>query len=774
MEIFESLFFLVAAAVFSFVAFKERTQIFIFRSIGLIFATVIILHFNLNWIFKIPMSLNISSLLFISIAVLFLLLDKNASFLERLTEFRKSVTNKKTWIGWLAVLGVLSCAFFVGYSYFEGKLNEPRYSTSDPSIHYLYLSNTAKTGLLSMFAPNEIYVAAGYNQSYESYNDSYLPGPAAAYNLLSNVFFWIKKITLFQVFNIIFYALSSVYLFLLAINHNKKRNPLIAIFILITVLFGTFFDFLATSFTSQLVGLFILLFFIDTFYEYYAKRKISIYIPAIALAGLMFTYFYWLPIAFAFMFLVAFFDIKNVKIRNIMRIILLVTFSSLLSIGYILLVFKLVSVSSATIDGGFPFGPNFLAELVIIAPFALTNLYLLLRDKFLHKKERLLTDFALSVVLYSAILIIAHIFNMASNYVFMKVFYLTVPMIWILCLLFFFEKVSFESIIILIDRIKKDGLKLKTYFSYKRLYLLLGYVIYIAIVTFVTGVDFKVFPVEKNNIELAIERNKKPNLTSQQMKLLTEVANERGSVLENGRILTLAEYPKSVWIFSYSGIWPRTYSLIPHEDIVADELSYLAPNSGINYSQWLLNDENHYLIYLDSDFSKNWVTDSKFDFNDYETVLSVGENHLLRLKNNANVKYFISKKYPDKNQRDSVIIPYSGTFISQQNNLSGLSFLLVIPRNKNILNDYSFELREGDCSMNNAPIVKKTITKDELRNQKTDRSYEISFDSVVPDSKGKMYCYGLSSRDEAETVNLAKDSKTGEILFQERFVYINN
>jgi hypothetical protein len=771
MEIFGSLFFLVAVVFFSFVVFKERTPIFILRSIGFILAIAIVFHFNLNWILKIPMSLNIGSLLFLGIAALFLLLDRDASFLIGL---RKDITNKKIWIGWLIVLGILGGAFLVGCSYFEGRLNEPRYNTSDPAIHYLYQSSTAKTGLLSMFSPNEIYKAAGSNESYKVYNDSYFPGPATAFYLLGNVFYWIQKITLFQVFNIVFYALVSAYLFLLFVNHHKKRNFLISLFALTVILFGTFFDFLNTSFTSQLLGLFLLLFFIDIFYEYYSAIKISIFIPIIALSGLVLTYVYWLPIAIMFIFFVAFFDIKNARMKNMMKIFFLVSMSSLLSIGYILIFCRLNSVSSATIDGGFPFGPKFLAELIIIIPFALINLYLLLKDKFLHKRERLFTDFSLSVVLYSTILTLAHVFNFASNYVYMKVFYLTVPVVWMLCLLLFFEKVSIESIIALIKKIRKNRFELGTYFSYKQLYFLLGYVVAVSVVTLIMGVDFKIFPLEKNNINLAIRRDKQPNLNSEQMQLLSLIKKDYGFALDDNRVLAITEYYRSIWTYSYSGIWPRPYSLIPNGDRSTIGLSYLAPNSGVDYYQWLLNDENHYLVYMNSSFAKDWVKDSGFDFSDYEKIVSVGKNYLLHLKDNTRTEFIVPKKYPGKKQTDSVNLPYAGEFTSQLNNLSGLSFLLFIPRDKNVLNDYLFELREGSCAVDSAPIVEKIIAKNDLRIQKTNSTYIINFDTIIPESEGKTYCYKLSSKDTPGAVNLARNSKTNDILFQEIHVYIND
>jgi hypothetical protein len=771
LEIINVLFFFASATIFSLIVLRERTPIYFFRSFGLIFSISIILHFNLNWILKRPMDLILDSLAFLCLALFFLILDKKNQITLSWGNFKDNIVNKEKWKSWLFIAIVIAVAFISGLSYFEGKLDEPRYNTPDPAIHFLYLSNAAETGFLSMFAPNSLYEASGYNIGFKSHNDAYFPGPAAAYYLLSSIFYKIQNISLFQLFNIVFYAFSCVYLFLISTKHFKKRNTLISLCILVVVLFGSFFDFLFTSFTSQLVGLFMLLFFVDTFYEYYSAKKIAIIVPIIGLAGVVFTYFYWLPIALAFIFLVALPD--ALKIKKVVGVFFMVASSFLLATGYILLLFKLVKVSDTLVGGGFPFASKFLNEPILIAPFAFIYLYLLLKEKFINKKDTLLANFSLAVIIYSATLTIAYIFDMASGYVFMKVYYLTVPVIWIMGLLFFFEKVSFESISRIMQKIKKNDFRFFDYFSYKLFYYAILYAAFIFAVTSIKGISFRILPLEKANANLIIRRDKEPNLTSDQSKLLSEIKEKYSYALQDNRIVMLTGYFESLWVFSYSGIWPRTFSLIPGDNKISDKLSYMSPNSDIDYYQWLSNDKAHYLIYLNNKFAKDWVKKSIFNFSDYESIASVGENQLLHLKKDAEVRFIIKNNYQDKNKKDIVKLPYLGEFIAQGVNFSGLSFYLNIPKNKDVVNDYTFEIRENNCDTGGAVIARRIITKDSLREQKNNRSFNIFFDSIISESTNKKYCYTLYSKDDPGVVNLVKIAGTSNVLLEGIYTYIN-
>ncbi len=368
-------FFVLSIFFFAWLALRDRSPIFLFRSIGLASSTIIVFAYNLNWIFQWPMSLFGISLLFIFVSLLIIYARHGK---EKIFSRPKSFD-----IWWIIVVCSLAATFLIGYIYFQKELDVPRYSTPDSGTHYLYMSQAARTGLIPLFSPSEIYPASGHLKVFEHHHESYFPGAAAIAFVINKFFVLEERPILLQAFNILCYMMLTSYFLMIFKSKGYFKSSFFAGVAFAFLALGTFFDFVATSYSTQLLGLFILVFFLDVFYAFLEKRE-SFWMTAVGLAALVMTYVYWLPIAVMFIIIASLGLIQKIifssgvaieKHKKMLVEIFFISVSAIiLSVGYLSVLLKLNMVGHAADDGGFSFQGQMLSDALLVAPFAVVFL----------------------------------------------------------------------------------------------------------------------------------------------------------------------------------------------------------------------------------------------------------------------------------------------------------------------------------------------------------------------------------------------------------------
>ena len=633
-EVLEIFFFLFSAGLLSALTFREKGYLLPFRSLGLALSLAIVWMFNLNWILHLPVSLNIFSAIFLAISlIVFISKDKKVSLLD-VSGWVKRFARQFVWQKWAFFLFSAVLFLAIGHSYFNGQLDNLRYTTPDPATHYANMSRTAISGFMPLFGLNEIYEVSSHQEGLKTFPDGYFPGATAGFFLLNAILQPAKMIFNLQIFNALFYALISVYFLLLLRKKAGFFNNIIFVLAFGVIALGTFFDLMVNSFSTQLFGLFLLIFFIDIFDEF-IEGNIPFLVPMFALAGVIITYLYWVPVALFFIF---FRSLAKMEFKKIFSIAGIVSGGGILSIGYIIACVKFSMLSHSVDDGGFSFAGQFLADTMVIMPFSIAMLYGLLKKKFFFKSQSFLGDFAVAAFVYSILLFVGRAKGIVSNYAAMKSLYLTIPLVWALGMKFFTEEdvVSwFKALWGCILSKDKAVIDFKKIFSRNFFFLIIFWVMFVGVVYLKLDIQPEILPLMNKNVSLLSSSKKNASgLTHEQMILLDKIKKDYAWTLDNKQIVVIAPPGTSLWVYSYSGLWPRTKSLVIEGKT---ELESYAPmglySAGIvDYPYWLSHDKNHFIVYFDSRESSRWIKSSGFDFGDYDTLIDSGGSKLLKLK----------------------------------------------------------------------------------------------------------------------------------------------
>ncbi len=503
---------------------------------------------------------------------------------------------------------------------------------------------------MPLFGPNEIYEVSSHQEGLKTFPDGYFPGATAGFFLLNAILQPVRMIFNLQIFNALFYALVSIY-FLLLLRRKAGFSALVVFaFAFFIVALGTFFDLMVNSFSTQLFGLFLLIFFVDMFDEFF-EGKVSFFVPMFALTGVIIAYLYWVPVALLFVMLRSFEILRNIfkksarlEYRKIFSIVGMVFGSGILSIGYIIALAKFNMLSHSVDDGGFSFASQFLADTIIILPFALAMFCRFLKRKFFLKEQSFLGDFALAMLIYSLLLFFGRAKGFVSNYAAMKSLYLAIPLIWALGISFFIEKdvlswlkISWQSIL---------GKNRATFYykqMFSRNFLLLSFfwIVFVGIFKFRTDLQPEILPIINKNISLLSSGKKNASgLTHEQMVLLDKIKKDYPWTLDNKQIVVIAPPGTCLWVYAYAGLWPRTTSLVIDGNTHLESYAPMGLYSAgiVDYPYWLSRDKNHYMVYFDSRESSNWAKKVGFNLDDYNVLLDSGGNKLLRLKDGITPK----------------------------------------------------------------------------------------------------------------------------------------
>jgi len=400
----ENIFFLFSLAAFYLVFFDFNKFINVFRFLGVVFSISMVFMFNLNWIFSLPVKMNYFSFLFLCIALIGFYFKRKESLLEKIKFNKPFIAN--------FVFVVLSSVFliFVANSYFEGRWDEPRYTTPDSGGHYLYMSPTADSGVLPLFMPNAIYEATGQNKTFLHHHDTYFPGGSAIFFIINRLFINTERLVLFQAFNIFFFILISLYLFFILRERKIFKSFYFWAITLFFIFFGNIFSLVSASYTNQLFGLFFLLLSIDLFEKFRESGKWGM-IP-ITISGLIIAYYYWFPVLILFV-LFSFVDFKEIyktklsfkENKRVYQIAVFFLIAALFNIGYIINVLK-TNQTGMIAEGSFSFSSSFFNDTMIILPFALFNLYLFAKRKIKEKENYFLANFSFAILGYSCVLLV--------------------------------------------------------------------------------------------------------------------------------------------------------------------------------------------------------------------------------------------------------------------------------------------------------------------------------------------------------------------------------
>lgn len=732
-----SLFLLLISFCGGCLLLKEKNKLLLFRAMALTFGVAVVMMFNLNWIFDLEITEIIWVLIFSSIIVLAVLFREKD--IQSITSV--FVKERKTFLFSLLILLVAS---LFAASYFKWRLAEPRYSTPDSGTHFLYMNDAAKNGKMSLFGKNIIEEASGDARIAPGHNATYFPGGSAVFALLDSMLNPNNPALLLQIFNIGVYAILAGYFIIFVFQRGLIRSRIGIIGTSIIILLGTFLNLVFASHSTQLLGLLFLIAFIDLF-EAYLQKKESIIPSAILFAAMVITYFYWLPIAMAFVAIRFLLSDVNRKtfFREMRRYIFPVVLGSICCFGYVLVMFRLNMFQYSAADGGVAFQRFLLSDALWITPFSIMQFLILVKKwKDQSEDKKMAVAYFLAVSIFALLLALFYLNNfLISHYTAMKVLYIVVPSAWILAIMFFENNCNSIGAA-LRDLQKGKWIILKQQKKVLASFLLVLFVTLLLGKTY--DVNWQPFALAMRNGELILSNDKNADLTQEQMQLLDRVKHEYPSVLQNGKLFILGAHKNALWAFAYSGIWPRTESLISGK-VSQSELnfSYASPN---DYIYWLRQDPQHVLMLFNAKDLNQCSDCNLFNMNDYEKIVSVGDNYLLKLKEDASPVYEYQAVDVEAESKRKTL-PVEFLFSSSDKNMAGLSLKFQVKPKDDVLNDVNFELFKENC---NDPSQKETsmvIKKEEFLKKGEKRTMRIYFDRVIENSKDAQWCARLTSLD---------------------------
>ncbi len=749
-----SLSILLTAFLAAFAILRNRDALLFFRMTALVFSIAVVFMFNANWLTRIvvkdwawPILFFLLFILALSIRGLNILLEIRSYFLQNLKAIVLSFF-------------VIALAFLFASSYFHWDLNIPRYSTPDSGTHFLYMHSTSQNGVMSMFGRNLIADASGDTTIAPGHNQTYFPGATAAFSLLDMAVHPKNPAMTLQIFNVFFYAILAGYFIFLFHVKRIITNKISLVCLSGIILFGTFFNFVATSHSTQLLGLLFLLAFMET-YESYLNKKEYFFVPALFLGAMVLTYFYWLPIAIIFVTIELLLSLKKSGSfsAEFLRALFVGATGIVFCLGYVLIMFKLNMFQYASSDGGVAFQDKMLSDTLLVLPIVIYQLFSLLRGQHRIGNSRFTIAFFGSILVFSLTLALLYKSGLfVSHYTAMKVLYIAVPSAWVLAFLFLGENIfkikNFWKLLI--------GRKWKTLEMYKIFFI--GTIFCYAAVwgiakKFDLSLDF--LPLLRANIQQVTQNDMQPALSGNQMKLLDEIKSKHPSLLQDGKIFVMGPRRNVLWIFAYSGIWARSSSLIQAGILHVgseSEMHYFYSNSD-DYITWLNQDEKHAIVYFNANDSDSCTDCNLFDFGDYNKLESEGDNHLLQLKSGTNPIY--EYKLGALGDTQKVFLPIKYSFMADDQSLTGMSLKLRVRQKKNVQSDVLLELFAGDCSKNESQKIAAAIVAKEDLIKSGDR--KISFEHAINSAKNQTFCVKLTSADEktSSAVGLGRFSNGG-------------
>ena len=622
-----SCIFLVGSFLTFFLFFKIKPAYAFFRSIALVLVIAIVTTLNINWLLGKSVSMGVLGSIVLCFFAYEYFFSKSKLFAQKI---RKSSS--------LIPILVFLVAFLLAGQYFGFRWDEPRYATPDPGTHYLYMSQTVETGMMPFFSESRIFPAMGFIKSWEFHHQSYFPGSTAVFFVIDHLSPF-RTLVNYQVFNAFFYALLCGYFFALSMKIIRGEWRWIS-FVLFggALLFGVFFDFLVNGFSTQLLGLFFLLFFVDMYSEYERKRMAFLF-PVLGLAGVVVTYIYWLPVALLFILFekISQFFSQEHSLKNILSLVasslVVPTGACIVSFGYCLIVYKVRLFGHASDDGGFPVQKHIVADVMAIIPFFLFSTWAFFFRWKKTKKAPLLFSFLGATLVYAFFLAVLFWGRLGvSHYAAYKVLYLLLPLVWVFAFSHFGKWMRYVRLFFVKRSVSIPLVKFRKY-----LLTLFGLYVVVGVGCYFLDISFKFIPLHKKNFSFAEGKGVSSNLYREQSQMIDKLNSKYAWTLQDGKVLVIAPPDTALWIYAYGKIWPRTYSLLgpekkhPEKGVSPMDMY----SSGIaDYQIWFQNDPKKIFVYFDNGESKKWIKEQKFPQEEYDIVHTVGDNRIYSWKGN--------------------------------------------------------------------------------------------------------------------------------------------
>lgn len=591
-----------------FFFYQKDPRFFFFRAIASVLSISLVGMLNVNWLLGRPVSLLFLGGLIVVGAFL--------AFVWNGKDFPPKTPLRRMRTVYVVPIVVFVLALLLGGYYFSFQWDVFRYATPDSGTHFLYMSQTARSGMMPMFLENNTYLVSGL-ESMKFHQMSYFPGSTSVFYVLSQLSPF-RLAETFQLFNVLFYALVCGYFFALSMHvlRGTWRYLSFGIFAFF-LLCGVFFDLVVSSFSTQSLGLFFLLFFADT-YSRYRSGKLSAWFSVFALSAVFVTYLYWLPVAFLYIF---FERISALRVQKFswkgfgswaISAVWIPLGGLLLGAGYGVFVYSMHILGYASADGGFPLQKYLVRDTVLVIPFALFSFFLLLRRSWKEKEMDFVLNLSLATLTYALTLMFLYLVaKKVAHYPAFKVLYLLLPLVWILALSSMTKIFSFLKELLVRKKVTLDLVSFRRYAV-----LFIGLYALTALFTYANNIPWNFLPLQKQNISLARGGGGVGfNLTREQSQLLDVIDRDFRGIVKDNKILVVAPADTSLLVFAYSGIWPRPMSLVdPEKPLGTGMMSPMEIGfPGIaNYGEWFERDPDRILVYFKTKESKRWIVDENF------------------------------------------------------------------------------------------------------------------------------------------------------------------
>jgi len=710
------------------------------RFFGIFISISMALMFNLNWILHVPFHAWVFPVAFALSCFVFRYVGMPVVFL------------KDNWDLYAFLLFIVLLVMLGVYS-FAGRLDEPQYKTPDPAFHYMYMTDGSVTGFMPQFVKGKIYGDSGNNISFLNHQERYFPGSIALFTFLSDGLPFLKSIVVLQVFNIVAYVLVVSYFAYLFLQMESGSNLWLLIPAVILLGIGSTFNFLQTSFSTQLFGLYVLLLAFDLLFLF-RNRLIGWFLPALSLTAVLLTYFYWIPVVVFFVGVLFIPHVFNrLRIREYSAVLMTIAdlskiafLTALFGIGYLWFIIDVQYLSQSTAEGGFSFYGEFIDSFILLVPIVVV--YLVHSVK--NRKIDLSTSAAIASLIYWAVLYLAYLGKYSSKYAFMKDYYLLLP-------LFTIVLIRFASLAY--NLYKEEGISGMFRNGYVRTAILLS----CAAGAYVYPDGLSLYT--RNMDILTASKANKPQFTVEQQELLDRIKTKHSNLLENGRMFIIAPLQSALWAYSYSGIWPRTPSLLHSEDSGNRSDSSMGFFLSADYEQWLTNDKNHVLAFFDTGESDSWIKSNGFSFDDYDVVERVGRNILLKLKDRRTAVFDLPEPSAESDDKTAQVLPADVEFVAGRNRLIGISVNATIHQ-KRLSGKYIFDLYEGACSSTVKMVDESVVESDSLRIKKNKDTIDIPLEKRIDDSEGRRYCLKVTnSEGDSDALQIRKKLSTQKYLY---------
>lgn len=613
--------FLVSTILFSIVVVSPQKNSLTLRSIGIIFAVLIVASYPMSWI-GIPLNLFTFSGVLIILSLMYcgicFIKDKNIVFLKKRFSRENLIPKKKS----LLPLLVFGLSVAVGLFYFRADLKTPQYYSLDAATHLLVAEHTQQTQKLLIFSRDLYYPDARNIAEYPF-------GSAVVNSTIFNTLFFLSHDVSFQLISILFFSLINAYFFSIFQRHFEVKNPVLIATLILLQTVGFFLNLMALGFTAQLIGLFFLLLFVDLYLDTKDSPR-GVLFCILAFVATFFTYYYWIPITLLFLGMdnLHLLNIKNLKANSkviLYRFVLLVL-STIIIAPYILTIIGAHIVKYVADDGGSY--KIFLLNFIFFLPLILIGLINLIKGVTKGKTGAVM--FVLATILYTLGWYIAYRLGYASSYFFTKTYYITGPILYL---------VAIKTLDEIVAELKNNYAKLLPLATLGTLLLIF------AIMPFQKNVDHGIEPppsaaLPMNTLSLDgrlfdvfyfdIEALVRPSF--HRVNIDADMAEFMANFKEHlpakdqdlDKISVVTDYDTALWFYVRTGVWPRSLE----DRILLYQLEL------VDLDLWRATDKSQILILMTgNEMTEEWIKRYNFNMNDFKILYQVGDNYLLESVN---------------------------------------------------------------------------------------------------------------------------------------------